>query len=56
MYLIKSKITHQYLQKWFAREKFGHWEDKPKGFSKKDKERITKYLNDIEVIYKRGVK
>jgi hypothetical protein len=57
MYVIKHKITNQYLQKWYARDKFGHWSDKPKGFTKKEKEQVQNAIGDsVEIVYKRGVK
>ncbi len=56
MYLIKHRVTHQYLQKWFVRDKFGHWSDNPKLFNKQTKDKLYAILGDnVEIIYqKRG--
>jgi hypothetical protein len=50
-YYIKHKHTHQYLQKWFPIDRFGHWEDKLCKVSKKAKEQVELALGDsIEII------
>jgi hypothetical protein len=54
MYLIKHKATNQYLEKWFARDRFGHWSDKPKMFNKKTRDQVKDAIGDfVEVTYKK---